>query len=131
MKNYILLILFVMCSFTSGCLNFISNNSGNSVTSLDATAQIKAEMIFDKYYTKCGNYYYTHLTDSYYGKEYVQLSEVTTIVNSDLDFTGADIKNGLEWYGNVTFSWAGIRTMREKKMSLPNGKILIQVSFPI
>jgi hypothetical protein len=122
MKNYFLSIFVVMCGFTSSCLNFIPNNSGNipsnSVkTSLDATAKIKAEEVFDKYFTKCGDYWYTHMVSpsGQYYPTYVQLSEVTASVNSNKEFTDADIRNGLEWYGNVTYSSVSVRRMSEKE----------------
>jgi hypothetical protein len=114
MKNYILLILSVMCSFTTGCLNFIPNNSGNissnSVkSSLDSTAELKAGEFFDNAFTKCGDYWYTQ---NYI--MYLQFSEVT-VSSYSKEFTDADIRNGLEWHGNVNYWSVSIRTMSEKE----------------
>jgi hypothetical protein len=145
MKIYFLLILFVMCGFTSGCLNFIPNNSGNipsnSVkTSLDATAKIKAEEVFDKYFTKCGDYYYIlkpNKNESF-RKFYYQYSQVTAGVSSNNDiFTDADIRNGLEWSGSVSYLAVSMRNIGEtenepsKWISLSNGKVFFGDIFAV
>jgi hypothetical protein len=41
--------------------------------------------------------------------------DYTATVNSDKNFTDADIRNGLEWHGKVTLSWISIRRMSEKE----------------
>jgi hypothetical protein len=99
-------------------LNFIPNNSGNipsnSVkTSLDATAKIKAEEVFDKYFTKCGDYHFTITFFENFEKETLQFDNVTAAIDSDREFSDADRKNGLEWSGGVSFKSTSYRHMSE------------------
>ena len=123
-RLFVLLALILSFILLFGCQSYLPSAISNN-SSLDVEARKEAEKEFNKFFTLCGDSYFSHYYDNTlqyhtaYGPHqnlqhdaWGQFADVSVRVSS-AELTNADKRNDLVWKGTVYFESKTFRTLKK------------------